>query len=93
MGRRKRLAKGECSFLSERRQAAELARTGHIARFICARMEMRTHHAFMVGLRAKFAPVRCLRAKQKDGVYRPFCFAGGDNKTRTCDLYDVNVAL
>ena len=25
--RRKRLAKGECSFLSERRQAAELART------------------------------------------------------------------
>ena len=31
--------------------------------------------------RAKFAPVRCLRAKQKDGVYRPFCFAGGDNKS------------
>ena len=45
--------------------------------------------------RAKFAPVRCLRAKQKDGVYRPFiwymrtfCFesdigslVGGDNKS------------
>lgn len=57
--RRKRLAKGECSFLSECRQAAELARTGHMARFICARMEMRTHHTFMVGLRAKFVTLSC----------------------------------
>ena len=60
--RRKRLAKGERSFLSERRQAAELARTGHMTRLICAGIEMRTHHAFMMGSRAKFVTFSCLRA-------------------------------
>ena len=51
--------RGSVSFCGERRQAAELARMGHMARFICARMEMRTHHAFMVGLRAKFVTLSC----------------------------------
>ena len=68
------LQRGRGSFWVRRRQAAELARTGHMTRLICAGTEMRTHHAFMVGLRAKFVTLSCLRAKQK-GRCLPSFFA------------------
>ena len=63
----RRAAKASCeresvSFWGERRQAAELARVEYMARFICVGTEMRTHHAFMVGLRAKLVTLSCLRA-------------------------------
>ena len=67
------LQRGRGSFGVRRRQAAELARTGHMTRLICAGTEMRTHHAFMGRFAREVRDFELSPSKaKKDGVYRPF---------------------
>ena len=70
------------------------------SRRTCARRNSFTHN----GVRACAPPayLGCardsrrwvvLQHSKRDGVCRPFCYAGGDNRTRTCDLLYVKQAL
>ena len=70
------------------------------SRRTCARRNSFTHN----GMSACASPACLGRARgsrrwvfpqhsKKDGQYRPFCYAGGDNRTRTCDLLYVKQAL